>query len=69
MNNDKIKRLGSVLFVLVGAAALISEISSANKNYYIQIVGVLLLMLGLFLINSKVKSKTAHDTDQYFEEE
>jgi general stress protein CsbA len=54
---------------MIGAIALISEISSITKNYYIQSIGVVFLMLGVFLINTNVKSKTKIDSDPYHEEE
>lgn len=69
MNLSKIKKIVSVLFISLGTIALIVEISSENKNYYIQSVGIILLMLGLFMVNTKVKSKTEISTQEYFEEE
>lgn len=69
MNYSKIKKIISVLFIVLGTIALISEISSGVKNYYIQIVGVVFLMSGVFLVNTNVKSKTEVDTYQHIEEE
>ncbi|WP_438423954.1 hypothetical protein [Aquimarina macrocephali] len=69
MNYSRVKKIISILLVIIGAIAMISEISSVTKNYYIQSVGVIFLMLGVFLINTKVKSKTKIDSDPYFEEE
>lgn len=69
MNYNKIKKIGSILFIIIGAIAVISEISSTSKNYYIQSVGVIFLMAGVFLINTNVKSKTEINSDQYVEEE
>ncbi len=69
MKYSKVKKIMSIIIIALGAIALISEISSANKNYYIQSAGLVLLMLGLFLVNATIKSKTDHSTDQYFEEE
>ena len=69
MNYSKIKKIVSILFIVIGAIAVISEISSTSKNYYIQSVGVIFLMAGVFLINTNVKSKTEINSDQYVEEE
>ncbi len=69
MNQGKIKRIGSIAFIVMGAIILVIEISSRNKNYYLQSAGVVLLMLGLFVINSKLTSKSKADPQKYFEEE
>ena len=69
MNYRRVKKIMSILLVMIGAIALISEISSITKNYYIQSIGVVFLMLGVFLINTNVKSKTKIDSDPYHEEE
>ncbi len=69
MSNFKIKKVASVLMIMIGAIALISEIGAEIKNYYIQSIGVVLLMLGLFLINSGLSSKTTLDSKKHIEEE
>ncbi len=69
MNRNKLKKVGSFLLISTGAIALVSEMYSVNKNYYIQSCGLVVLMLGLFLVNSKLKSKTENSTEEYFEEE
>ncbi|WP_449371664.1 hypothetical protein [Aquimarina aggregata] len=69
MNYSKMKKITSVVLIAIGAIALLSEIATSTKNYYIQIVGVIALMLGVFMVNSKVNSKTKHVQDEYFEEE
>ena len=69
MNSLKIKKVGSVVLICIGAMLLISEIASAVKNYYVQSIGIVLLMLGIFLVNTSIKSKTKIEADQYLEEE
>ncbi len=69
MDFSKIKKIGSILLILVGGTALIIEIASETKNYYLQSTGVILLMFGLFMVNSKVTSKTKVDSQEYLEEE
>ncbi len=69
MNYSRIKRITSILLITMGAVALISEIASMKKNYYIQSMGLVFLMLGLFMINTKVKSKTDTLSDQDYKEE
>ncbi len=69
MKQIRVKKIISILSISIGAVALISEISSENKNYYIQSIGVVLLMIGLFLVNSKIESKTESNPDRNFEEE
>ncbi len=69
MNTDRNKRLASILFITIGAVAMISEIAATNKNYYIQSIGLIFLMLGLFMVNTKVKSKAEVTSEDNFEEE
>ncbi len=69
MKFSEIKKIISILLILVGAATLMVEIASKNKNYYLQSAGLVLLMIGLFVVNSKVKSKVEVDLQEYFEEE
>ncbi|WP_103867128.1 hypothetical protein [Aquimarina sp. I32.4] len=69
MNYSKVKKKVSILFILIGAIAIISEISSNEKNYYIQSAGLVFLMLGIFWVNTNVKSKTEVNSEQYIEEE
>ncbi|WP_109301291.1 hypothetical protein [Aquimarina sp. AU474] len=69
MNYNKTKKIASILLIMTGAIALISEIGADIKNYYVQSIGVVVLMLGLFLINSGLSSKTTLDSKEYFEEE
>ncbi len=69
MKKKNIKKVVSLFIIIVGAVALISEISSEVKNYYIQSAGLILLMLGLFLVNSKIESKVEPSSDEFFEEE
>ncbi|SHI49992.1 hypothetical protein [Aquimarina spongiae] len=69
MITTKLKRVLSLLLILMGAIALISEIASVQKNYYIQSVGVVLLMLGLFMVNTKLSSKSEVEQEEYLEEE
>ncbi len=65
----KIKKVVSILLILIGGIALISEIASRNKNYYVQTIGIVALMTGLFIVNTKVKSKADLPSKEYFEEE
>ncbi len=71
MNYDRIKKIISILFIVGGGLALITEIAAAQKNYYIQSIGLILLMFGLFLVNSKLSSRFNENPaeNQYDEEE
>jgi len=69
MNFRKIKRPLSILFILIGAIFLILEIASKEKNYYLQSIGLVLLMLGLYSINRSLTSKTVIDRQDILEEE
>lgn len=69
MNYLKLKRIGSILLICIGAVLLISEIASSVKNYYLQSIGLVLLMIGVFFVNTNVKSKLKPNENQYFEEE
>jgi len=48
---------------------LILEIASKEKNYYLQSIGLVLLMLGLYSINRSLTSKTVIDREDILEEE
>ncbi|KAA1245504.1 hypothetical protein [Aquimarina sp. RZ0] len=61
----KLKKVGSILLIVIGALALIIELGSSQKNYYIQSTGIICLMLGLFLVNSGLSSRTAQEEDMY----
>jgi len=69
MNYEKTKRILRVLFIIVGGTAIISETFFEDKNYYIQSIGIVLLMLGLFMVTTTVKSKKDIESDSYLEEE
>lgn len=69
MDFMKIKKVLRILLILIGSIALISEIASRNKNYYVQAIGITFLMTGLFIVNTKVKSKADIPSQEYFEEE
>ncbi|MEB3347933.1 hypothetical protein U6A24_20830 [Aquimarina gracilis] len=69
MNLSRIKKTLSLLSIFMGGALLIIEISSEEKNYYLQTIGLVMLMVGLFMVNSRVKSKTEITSQEYFEEE
>ncbi|WP_378175847.1 hypothetical protein [Aquimarina sp. SS2-1] len=58
MNKEKVKRIISFLLILIGAILLIIEIASSHKNYYMQSVGIISLMTGVFLVNTSVTSKS-----------
>ncbi|WP_025740180.1 hypothetical protein [Aquimarina pacifica] len=67
--NNTFKKGVRLFLIILGAIALISEISSIEKNYYIQSIGVVLLMLGVFLVNTKVKPKEERISNSFVEEE
>jgi len=52
----------SLLLIVVGGILLMIEIGYTAKNYYRQSAGIICLMLGLFLINTKVSSKSESNT-------
>ncbi|MDH7446847.1 hypothetical protein [Aquimarina sp. 2201CG14-23] len=54
----KLKKIISLLLIVGGAVLLISEIGASQKNYYLQSVGIVCLMSGLFLINTSLLSRS-----------
>ncbi|TPN82356.1 hypothetical protein [Aquimarina algicola] len=62
MNSNTIKKVGSVLLIITGAIILLTEMYTATKNYYFQSIGIIFLMIGLFLINSNIKSKSEQNS-------
>lgn len=69
MNYEKIKKIIRVLFIIVGGTAIISETFFEEKNYYIQSIGIVFLMMGLFMVTTTIKSKKDIESDSYLEEE
>jgi len=69
MNLIKIKKVLILLLILAGAALLIIQIALKEKNYYLQSIGVVSLMLGLFMVNANLTSKTQMVSEEFLEEE
>jgi len=69
MGKDTIKKIIRLFLIGVGAIALVSELFSKTKNYYIQILGLVFLMVGLFWLNTKITSKTKEQGTTVLEEE
>lgn len=57
MNKTKLKEIFSVILIVGGAILLILELASSVKNYYLQAIGIICLMSGLFIVNTSVSSK------------
>ncbi|WP_299902829.1 hypothetical protein [uncultured Aquimarina sp.] len=58
MDKTKLKRIFSIVLILAGAILLILELASPAKNYYLQAIGIVCLMTGLFIVNTSVSSKS-----------
>ncbi len=72
MKKEKLKKYASLFLILIGVIALISEIGVTTKNYYMQSIGVICLMVGAFFINTKLTSRSTErrvDAQEYMEEE
>lgn len=68
--NRNWKRWLAIVSIIVGAIVLIIQIYRFQKNHYLQTLGVVCLMGGLFLINTSVSSKpTKLDLEVQNEEE
>jgi len=65
----KKKKILTRLSIIVGVVLLIIEISSKEKNYYLQSIGIVLLMLGLFMVNATLASRTEMKEDEFLDEE
>ena len=50
-------RIIKIILILSGAAILVYELANNTKNYYLQALGLSLLMIGLFIVNSKIPHK------------
>lgn len=57
MNKTKLKKIFSVVLIIGGAILLILELASSTKNYYLQAIGIICLMSGLFMVNTSVSSR------------
>ncbi|MBP2832802.1 hypothetical protein J8281_11450 [Aquimarina sp. U1-2] len=64
MDFNILKKVASLLLVVSGSIALIFEIASTTKNYYLQSLGIVALMLGLYLVNSKLTSTSEKEASR-----
>ncbi|GAA3518237.1 hypothetical protein GCM10022393_35440 [Aquimarina addita] len=72
MNSLRTKRVASVLLMGIGTILLIIEMISLSKNYYLQSLGIVCLMIGLYLINASITSKSDQNivaTNENFDKE
>ncbi|MBQ4821246.1 hypothetical protein [Aquimarina sp. MMG016] len=69
MKQGRIKKVIGILLICIGAIALVTEIGTQTKNYYIQSVGIICLMLGLFWVNTTLASRSRIESKTYIEEE
>lgn len=57
MEKRKIKRLLSIALLTLGAVLLIMELAELSQSYYIQSIGLISLMSGIFLLNTRIQPK------------
>ncbi len=58
------------ILILVGAiVAMYAKVNDANQNQYILIVGIVLLMIGVYRISKTIPSKRDREADNDFIEE
>lgn len=69
MNSKRIIKAICFILIMAGAIILIKEIGSTQKNYYLQSAGLISLMLGLFVLNSKLVSRFEKVGREALEEE
>ncbi|PZW39254.1 hypothetical protein LX95_02396 [Mesonia algae] len=50
-------QLFSVIFILTGGGMLIYDMIQEKDLIYLKILGIIFLMLGLYLLNTKIRSK------------
>ena len=62
-------RIIKIILILSGAGILVYEISKSTKDYYLQAIGVILLMVGLFLVNKKIPHKDSNVNTEDFKNE
>ncbi len=58
MNKIKLKKIISFILIFTGAVLLVIEIASSSKNYYLQTMGIISLMTGVFLVNTSLSSRS-----------
>ncbi|WP_459212957.1 hypothetical protein [Aquimarina rhabdastrellae] len=51
-------RIITILLIIIGAGMLIAQMAVTVKNYYIQSIGIVLLMLGVYMLSLKTKKRT-----------
>lgn len=73
MNKIKLRKIASLLLILIGSVLLIIELGAAKKNYYMQSVGIVSLMIGIFSVNTSLSSRSLDtntvEREDYEEEE
>ena len=62
-------RIIKIILILSGAGILVYEISKSTKDYYLQAIGVILLMVGLFMVNKKIPHKDSNVNTENFKNE
>ena len=62
-------RIIKIILILSGAGILVYEISKSTKDYYLQAIGVILLMVGLFMVNKKIPHKDSNVNTEDFKNE
>ncbi len=50
-------RIITILLIIIGAGMLIVQMAVTVKNYYIQSIGIVLLMLGVYMLSLKTKKR------------
>ena len=61
------KRKFALLSLLTGAVLLVLQIASTNNNYYLQSMGVLFLMIGIYSLTTTIR-KTESTENQITDE-
>ncbi|MHA7059374.1 hypothetical protein ACWGOQ_0019255 [Aquimarina sp. M1] len=67
MNKSSFKKGASFFLIFLGAVLLVVEIAFAYKNYYMQSMGIICLMTGVFIVNTKVASRSTETKTNYHE--
>jgi len=68
--NEKMKKNTiSYLLIIIGGAVAIYANANEQQNIIILVLGIVILMLGIYRLSSTIKSKTEDDDVNYIEED
>ncbi|MFL1896419.1 hypothetical protein ACJRPK_12010 [Aquimarina sp. 2-A2] len=64
MKSTSLKTILKTIFIALGIGLLVHQLMAEEKNYYLQSLGVVCLMGGLYMVNATLSSRSEGSTDE-----